>query len=230
MGGEGRRFANPLPKQFQVLDEKAIYLHTLETFLSIDLIDEIFLVTHPDYLNHVSLAEHHGKVTVIPGGNTRQESSFNGVLACDHKTDYVIIHDAVRPFITRQIILDNLSALEYSPAVDTCIPSADTIIHTVDQKKICDIPIRSEYWRGQTPQSFHYSVIKEAHLLSKTKEAVDDCSLVLAQGHPVTIVRGSEVNIKITSQVDLITANALRKAPVVSSAPTRLSCVDDGRF
>ena len=206
MAGTGNRFGSSLPKQFHMLDNKKIYLHTLDTFMNSGLFDEILLVSHPDWIEEVASESH---CRVIAGGATRQESSYLGLKACTAHTRYVVIHDAVRPFVSKEILKSNVEAVQIQGAVDTCIPAVDTPVVSKNSKEIDVIPIRDHYWRGQTPQSFEYELILRAHEATMRKNVTDDCSLVLEMGHPVGIVQGSEENIKITTEVDLAFAQIL---------------------
>lgn len=205
MAGIGSRFGNLIPKQFHELLGKKIYQHTLEQFQASKLFNEIICVCHPDWIINEP------GIKVATGGNTRQESSFKGLLACVPDTQYVVIHDIVRPFVSLEILQEHIKLVKQYDAVDTCIPSADTIVHSVDGKRIDEIPLRSEYWRGQTPQSFAYDLIFEAHQRTKRKNATDDCSLVLEMGYDIYIVKGSEENIKITTETDFFLAEYLIK-------------------
>lgn len=205
MGGEGRRFGNPTPKQFHPLKGKKVFEHALETFLSIQVFDEILLVCHPDWIPSLPLIAS-PFVKVVAGGSTRQGSSWAGLQAFTTPPDIVLIHDAVRPFVSSKILLDNLEVSLEKGAVDTCIPSADTLVHAPDQKVIREIPAREQYLRGQTPQTFRYDWIVEAHQKAKIEgieNATDDCRLVLRLGHPLQVVWGDEKNFKITTEWDL---------------------------
>lgn len=108
MGGSGERFVSEPPKQFLNLSGKKIYLHTLETFLSFPNFEEILLVVHPDHLEEVEKEVLYPRVRLITGGRTRQDSSYRGLIACGPETTHVVIHDAVRPFVSQKIIQDNL--------------------------------------------------------------------------------------------------------------------------
>lgn len=212
MGGSGARFGSSTPKQFHNLSGKRVYLHTLERFLHSKLFDEILLVAHPDWIAPIQDdLKHYANqpVRIVPGGTTRQESSRLGLQACGHTTQIVVIHDAVRPFVSQRILRENIESAATYGAADTCIPSADTIVHTFDQHKIATIPNRSELLRGQTPQSFTYPLILHAHRTTTHTASTDDCTLVLEQGHPVHIVEGDERNIKITTELDLTLAEQL---------------------
>jgi ribitol-5-phosphate 2-dehydrogenase (NADP+) / D-ribitol-5-phosphate cytidylyltransferase len=208
MAGEGRRLGHPVPKQFLPLGSKKVYQHTLETFLDSRLFQQIVLVCHPDWTEAVK-NEVPALITVVPGGPTRQASSLLGLQACDPGTHFVVIHDAVRPFVSKEILERNIAAVRESKAVDTCIPTADTIVHAKESKFITSIPVRKEYWRGQTPQTFDYKLICEAHRKTQVLESTDDCSLVLQLGHRVAIVAGSEENMKITTELDVELAQRL---------------------
>jgi ribitol-5-phosphate 2-dehydrogenase (NADP+) / D-ribitol-5-phosphate cytidylyltransferase len=214
IGGTGARFKSSLPKQFHVVAGKKIYLHTLDAFIQTNLCDEIILVCHRDWIETVKSETSHIekiKIKVVEGGLSRQESSFNGLSACSHK-DIVLIHDAVRPFVTKEIILNNIEmAIQYG-AVDTCIKSSDTLVQIKDDNTIEKIPDRSKFMRGQTPQTFQYDLIYQAHLLAQKSSNIsntDDCSLIYGLGKEVKIVEGSESNIKITNPQDIFLAEHL---------------------
>lgn len=215
MGGEGTRFGSRLPKQFHRLAGKKIYLYTLEAFLASNLFHEILLVTHPSWTEEVErdLIDYpSAPCRIVAAGPTRQESSFLGLLACDAATEIVVVHDAVRPFVSERILRENIQKAEEIGAVDTCIPSADTLVYAPDHDRIASIPQRSDFFRGQTPQSFRYSILQEAHLYARKRElsgVSDDCRLVREIGAPIAIVPGEEENIKITTELDLVIAQQL---------------------
>ena len=128
--------------------------------------------------------------------------------------DIILIHDAARPLISQTIISDNIIACKKYHAVDTVIPSSDTIIRSIDQETIYEIQKRSEQYQGQTPQSFTFKVINDAHNYAKetnNTETTDDCRLVLNMGHDIHIVKGSKLNFKITTFDDLMMLKALLK-------------------
>jgi 2-C-methyl-D-erythritol 4-phosphate cytidylyltransferase len=208
MAGEGRRFGDAIPKQFHALGPQKIYQHTLQTFIESALFEQIILVCHPDWMEEIQ-QQLPPAVQVVAGGPTRQASSYLGLQACHPQTTYVMIHDAVRPFVTKEILTRNSAAVLNHPAVDTCIPSADTLVHAPDQDFITSIPQRSHYLRGQTPQTFAYPLICEAHQKTLKTDSTDDCSLILELGHPVAVVLGDETNIKITTEFDLEMAKFL---------------------
>lgn len=211
MGGEGIRFGIKLPKQFHHLGGKPLYRYALETFLESGYFDEIVLVCHSDWMANTAEDIRPG-VRVVPGGASRQESSFAGLKAFSPMPRLVLIHDAVRPFATKKILKDNLDAALACGAADTCIPSADTLVFAPGGALLASIPKREDFRRGQTPQTFRTDWIVEAHEKARREGVVnasDDCRLVLEAGHPVAVVAGSEENFKITSEFDLVLAEAL---------------------
>lgn len=223
MGGSGERFGSTIPKQFHRLAGKKVYLHTVETFLSAGLFEGIILVCPPLWLEQIrkDLAPYPSTlITLVEGGASRQESSFNGLLSCPSNTHIVVIHDAVRPFVTCDLLKQNIEAALKFRAVDTCIPSADTLVYAPGHTGIADIPKRSDYLRGQTPQSFSWPLILQAHHEARARciaDSSDDCSLVLHLGHPVHIIFGSEENLKITSELDLFLAEQILRMKNIPS-------------
>jgi len=214
--GSGARFKGNSLKQFAKLAGFPVIIHTLKTFEISPAIDRIIVVSHETYVDHVwELVNKYGlgKVKkVVPGGATRQESSRSGLECCDGPTDYVMIHDSVRPFVTHTIIDALAEAVMIHKAVDTVIPSADTLVEVDGEGFIRNIPDRSSFRRGQTPQAFAYPLILNAHrraVADGIQNATDDCSLVLRLGSPVFTVEGHDENIKITYPLDLHLADKL---------------------
>jgi 2-C-methyl-D-erythritol 4-phosphate cytidylyltransferase len=225
MGGIGERLQSSLPKQFHLLGGKPIFIHTVETFLKMKVFAEIILpvpkLWHQRVHSLIQSLPEAEKIIIIEGGETRQESSFCGIKACNPLTDYVVIHDAVRPFVSLKVLQDNIEQVILHGAVDTCIPSADTLVHSKEGDWIDAIPVRREFLRGQTPQSFLFEIILKAHTQAQ-KEGIlnssDDCSLVKRLGYPVKVVMGSERNIKITTELDLFLAERLLHYPMEESS------------
>jgi 2-C-methyl-D-erythritol 4-phosphate cytidylyltransferase len=217
MGGEGKRFGGETPKQFLMLAGKKVYLHTLDVFAKCPFFDEILLICHSDWIEQVRIETiQYPNIRIVLGGETRQQSSYLGLKASH--ADIVVIHDAVRPFVTEEILQANVRGAIQHGAVDTCIPSADTLVQALENA-IVNIPDRKTLLRGQTPQSFRYEWILKAHEASKA-QATDDCRLVLDLGYPVHIVPGDESNIKITTELDLFLAEQLFRLRCKTTPPT----------
>lgn len=221
--GVGSRMGNAdKPKQFLLIYGKPLMVHTIEAFENHDDIDVVVIVTNEEYLDQVKVwckQYDLSKVkAVVAGGDSRQKSVFNGLTAIKDiikdEHDIVTIHDAARPLISYRIITDNIEACKKYKAVDTVIKASDTIVKSEDSARIADIPNRSELYQGQTPQTFDFSLIYNAHLKSmngEIKNVTDDAKLVIASGHDVYLVEGSKQNFKITTFDDLMMLKALLK-------------------
>lgn len=214
-GGVGERFGDNIPKQFKKLAGKTIIEHTLDTFEKNKLIDEIFVVVNKNYrylMEEIIIKNSYTKVTkVLNGGKTRQESTKAGIFAIPDEDSYVLIHDAVRPFVTDKVIEETIKFLEKYESVDTCISSSDTIVKK-EKNRVVEIPNRKTLLLGQTPQGFRTYVIKKAYELYEKEpfETTDDCSLILRYNlGKVGIVSGDRFNIKITYPEDLYLADKL---------------------
>ena len=223
--GQGKRFNHPVPKQYHLLSGKKIYLHTIEKFLESPKIDAVVVVVHPMFIDVIKeelKGYREKKIIITSGDETRQGSCYLGLLACPKETTHVVIHDGVRPFIDLSIIDENIELAINFGACDTCIASHDTLVHTINRDLIDSIPPRSEFLRGQTPQSFSYSLILKAHENAKRLsilDATDDCQLVLKLNHKVKVAKGSDRNIKITTEYDLLLAEQLLRLSKFSTSP-----------
>lgn len=223
-GGAGERFGGDIPKQFVKIAGKTIIEHTIVQVEKSEAIDSVIIVIHKsfyDYMNELILKNHFTKVKkIVIGGKTRQESSFAGICACDEDTDNVLLHDAIRPFVSEKIIEDIVKALEIYGAVDVAIKCADTIIQIDEKRLISDIPKRKYLMRGQTPQGFKKAIIEEAYrrfFKEKNLEVTDDCGIVKYYGlSDIYVVDGNERNLKITYQEDIYLADRLFQIRSVS--------------
>ena len=208
--GTGERFGEKIPKQFYKFEGKTILEHSIDAFENNKNIDEIILVTNPkfrDLAEEILKNNDYKKVTkLLNGGKTRVESSYVGTSEAPEESN-VLIHDAVRAFVTQKIIDDNIEALKKYEAVGTAIDTVDTIIQVDKNNVITAIPPRKFLKRVQTPQSFRANLIKKAHEMAlKDEDAnfTDDCGLILRYNlAPIHIVDGDELNIKITHKNDL---------------------------
>ncbi len=218
LGGTGTRFEKGLPKQFHLIRDKKIYLWTLDTFVTSTLFHEIILVIPKNWIEEVhkdlKKFSYDIPITVISGGDSRQESSYLGVCKTCKTSMHVCIHDGVRPFVSLAILKKHIEALQTHKAVDTCVRTTDTIVHSNNQKYIDDIPNRSALFLGQTPQSFCKKTILQAHSKAKDMGINNlscDCKLSMLIGEKPYIVHGSYQNIKITTIMDMMIAEAIIK-------------------
>lgn len=215
--GSGTRFRSDTPKQFLKLAGTSVLEHTLTVFERHPRIDRIVLVVGAE---HRLLCEElvrtggFAKVAaIVNGGATRQASSAAGIGAVADDDAKVLVHDAVRPLLDHATIDRCLDALDDHLAVDTAIPSTDTVIQTDATGNIASIPDRDTLRLGQTPQAFRAGLLRRAHALAKTHpelKVTDDCGLVLHFGlAPVHVVAGDASNIKITYPSDIYLADRL---------------------
>ena len=213
-GGKGNRLKSSIPKQFIEIGGKTVLEHTIEKFNENKYIDNIILVMNKDY-NEVELEKKimnkYGKIIgIVGGGKTRRESTYNGLKTIGYEDSIVLIHDAVRPFVSHKTINRCIEALEEYSAVYPAVPSADTLIQTKDSLFVDSIPIRKYMMRGQTPQGFKTDIIKKAHLLAQDDSKVDekvtnDCGLVQRYDLcKIRVVDGNRENIKITYPEDYV--------------------------
>ena len=221
--GSGSRMGNAdKPKQFLPIYGKPLMIHTIEAFEVNDDVEAIVVVTNDSYIDQVKVwckQYDLSKVkAIVAGGDSRQVSVYNGLQAVKSiskgDNDIVLIHDAARPLISQKIINDNIEACSKYDAVDTVIKASDTIVRSINQEFISDIPVRQELYQGQTPQTFKLGLILDAHEKAKNNalaNVTDDAKLVLSLGKEVHLVEGSKQNFKITTFDDLMMLKALLK-------------------
>ena len=221
-GGSGSRMgATALPKQFLSLGGKPVLIHTLETFVQLSQIDAVFVLTPPEWLDYTreQLRAYlpDAAVDVTAGGATRNDTLLCAIrYVCAHypvdEDTILLTHDAVRPFVTKRMIEENITAVREDGACDTVIPATDTIVRSADGVLISEIPLRSELYQGQTPQSFRLLELKrtvESLTPEETQSLTDACKIYTVRGKRVRLVAGSPSNMKITYADDLPLAEAI---------------------
>jgi 2-C-methyl-D-erythritol 4-phosphate cytidylyltransferase len=214
--GKGQRFMEGRKKQYFSLGGKPILAHTLDQFDTCPLIRSILLVVgqeDQDYcLKEIIEKFNYRKISQItPGGKQRQDSVKNGLDALSSHSEIIVIHDGVRPFVTKEMIEDSIrSAIRFGAAI-IAMPVKDTIKMAHPDGTVLKTLDRETLYQAQTPQAFQASLIREAY--SKAIEdkfvGTDDASLVERLGKKVHILPGSYTNIKITTPEDLLLANII---------------------
>ncbi len=214
--GKGHRLAGEKKKQFLLLAGKPVLCHTLDKFETCPSIDSIQLVVGQEDMDYTlrAIVEDHGyrKVSqIVPGGKLRQESVKNGIDALSRDVDIVVVHDGVRPFVTREMIEESIQAARRFKAAVAAVPVKETIKVVGPDRTVLKTLDRESLWRIQTPQTFQVEVIKEAFRRAAEDGFIgtDDASLVERIGINVYILPGSYNNIKITTPEDLILANLI---------------------
>jgi len=217
-GGVGVRVGLGVPKQLIKIAGHSIMEHTLAILDRHPDVDEIVVMMAPGHLDSVHAMVRdggYGKVTaILEGAGTRNDTTLTALAALGEEDCKVLLHDAVRPLVSARIISDCFAALDTHDAVDVAIPSADTIIEVGPDNTIRDIPPRANLRRGQTPQAFKLSTIREAYRHAGEDpdfEATDDCTVVLRYlpDVPIWVVPGDERNMKVTEPIDIYLADKL---------------------
>jgi 2-C-methyl-D-erythritol 4-phosphate cytidylyltransferase len=218
-GGDGNRFGGEVPKQFLRLAGEEILLRSIQALASAQ-IDELVVVSHPRWIEEtkrlVAQAGPAIPTRVVAGGSSRNESTWNGLMALSATDDdVVVVHDAVRPLLPHEVLRRSIDPIVEGQAdgTDTVIPSADTLV-VVEGGVVVEIPDRSRFRRGQTPQVFRKGVLVRAYESARAAgdmSATDDCSLVLRHvpGARILAVPGDEVNLKITTRLDMVMADRM---------------------
>jgi 2-C-methyl-D-erythritol 4-phosphate cytidylyltransferase len=204
---------NPTLKQFTEIGGAPILIHTLKKFESVPQVSEIVLALRPDdaaeFKSRLQKEGLRKKITLVDGGENRQQSVANGLAKIDAAPgDVVLVHDAVRPFVDMEIIGNVIQAAGRHGAAIAGLPAVDTV-KQVDRTAegaivVSTIP-RARVVMAQTPQGFRYGVLKEAFDSAQADgfQGTDEASLVERTGHAVAVVMGSPQNIKITTPADL---------------------------
>jgi 2-C-methyl-D-erythritol 4-phosphate cytidylyltransferase len=206
--GTGVRMGGGTPKQFLSLEGVPIFVHTLRKFEACEAIDEIYLALRPEDMERAQTdvdRENFSKpVGLLPGGNTRQETVGRALAEAPASTELVVVHDAVRPFIELEMIRRVVEAARKDGAAILGIPSVDTVKQVERQIILGTLP-RERIVLAQTPQAFRYLIIREAFTRAQADEFTgsDESSLVERLGYTVTVLMGSDRNIKITKPSDL---------------------------
>ena len=213
--GEGTRFGGAVKKQFLALNGLPILSHTVRALSASHALAVVIVVVPPgdesigrDALN---LAGVDIETEVVPGGLERQDSVYNGLLRAKPDTDLVLIHDGVRPFVSREVVLATIEAARQCGAAVAAVPVTDTIKRVDTEGLVVETPARDQLWAVQTPQVFRYALLMQAHQAVRQLGivATDDAALVERIGVRVKVVRGSYENIKITSEEDLPLADLI---------------------
>ena len=231
-GGSGTRMGNPdKPKQFWDLGGVPVIAHTMEKFCLVDEFEKVIVLTPDTWQNQTrDICRRHlgaflDKIVVIAGGAERNDTIMNAIDYIEREygldDDTIIVtHDAVRPFVTYRIIEENIRAARDHGACDTVVPATDTIVQSVDGDLITAIPVRSEYYQGQTPQSFNARRLKalfEELDVGDKAQLTDACKILVLKGEPVALVQGDVSNMKLTYTNDMRIARAMIEGEVLDA-------------
>jgi len=203
--GLGKRFGGNVPKLFRKEGTNLIIQTTVEACAACGFFDFIYVVTHPDYVVECRNVLP-PTVTVLAGGKERQDSvglGLSALIAKHPETDYVLIHDGARPYVTTKVIQSTLDQTIKTGAAVAAVPVKDTI--KILGEDGISTPDRSQLYAAQTPQGFESNLIMKAYEMAELQgfTGTDDAQLVERLGHEVTLAEGDYANIKITTPEDL---------------------------
>lgn len=213
--GIGSRLGKDVPKPFIKINGNTILRHTLEKFVELDPLVQVIIPVSEKYK---SIAEKilsdlfpHLNTKTVKGGKERQDSIRNAINALQGDVKYVAVHDAVRPFIKADIVLNCYHQACKSGGAITAIRAKDTIKQSNSRGLVENTPDRSRLWHAQTPQIFEAGLFQRAYRTAKDQNysGTDDSSLIENIGGDVVLVEGSYKNFKITYPSDLEFATLL---------------------
>lgn len=221
-GGSGNRMHQDIPKQFLTVNERPVIVYTLEAFEKHPEIDAIAVVCIEGWEQVLWAYAKQFNISklryVVPGGKNGQDSIRNGVFELEQhflQDDIVLIHDAIRPMVSAEIISDNIRvAREFGNAI-TVIPCAEAMMETEDGRVSVGSYPRDRLKRTQTPQAFRLGDICDLHrraLEAGITNSVASCTLKIEMGEQVYFSAGSEKNIKLTTVEDIDIFKALLAA------------------
>lgn len=221
-GGSGNRMQQDIPKQFLTVNERPVIVYTLEAFEKHPEIDAIAVVCIEGWDQVLRAYAKQFNITklqfVVPGGKNGQDSIRNGVYELEKhfaKDDLVLIHDAIRPMVSAEIISDNIGVARECGNAITVIPCAEAMLTTEDGSVSNETYPRDNLKRTQTPQAFKIEDICELHreaLKAGITNSVASCTLMIEMGKKVYFSAGSEKNIKLTTVEDIDIFKALLAA------------------
>lgn len=210
-GGTGKRMGGEIPKQFMEVAGKPILCHTISLFHEFNKSSQILVTLPESWLNYweelINTYQFDVPHQVITGGQERFHSIKNALQHCTEPI--VMVHDGVRPLVSKETLNRCVAALEDHNAVIPVVSVKESLRRLSGQQS--EALIRSEYRNVQTPQCFEKSVLEQAYAQDYHNGITDDASLVEQSGEYIHCVEGNDENIKITTPMDLILAEALLK-------------------
>ena len=222
-GGTGVRMnKHNIPKQFIDLCGKPVIIHTIERMLEVKDFEYIYIAIHPDYTDYLNsiLKKHNldnnSKILIISGGKERIDSVQNIINAAyafnNNSDDIIVLHDAVRPFVSVEILKNCIDAAQRYGATIATIPAVDTMLISKDGEFLNEVPDRKTILHGQAPDGFRLGVLKKAieeltpHERSYITGTAQICCV---KGYPVKVIKGDIKNMKITVEQDLLLAEKI---------------------
>lgn len=218
-GGVGKRMCLDKPKQFEMIGNKPIIIHSIEKFLEVDEIDKIIVSSPKEYINKTNdivndYFPNDSKIVFITGGKTRNDTILNSIeyIKNNYKGDHILItHDTPRIFVTETLIKKSIENVKNHDAASPVVPAIDVIFESKETGKLTDIPLRKNLFHLQTPQSFKINKFIEIYEdldeneINKLDEAM---ALFFLRNGDIKLFEGDSNNFKITRPIDLKVAEA----------------------
>lgn len=208
-----------VPKQYSAIGGLPLVVHSLRVLQSSPCVDAIILAVPESDIAYcqaeiVKVHAFSKVVTVVAGGPERQDSVRLALAAVGNEAEIVLVHDAVRPFLTQQMVEDVVIAARRTGAAIVALPMRDTVKRVGADRLIERTVDRKPLWLAQTPQAFRREWLQEAHDKARLEKvrATDDAYLIELLGRPVSVVEGSGENIKVTRPEDIVIAEAILAA------------------
>lgn len=208
-GGTGSRLGEAIPKQYLKIKERMIISYSLEVLEKSEQIDGIQIVAEEDWQEHILQY----KISKLKGfskpGMNRQSSIFNAlkdIRLYGKEDDIIIIHDAARPFLTKNIIDDLIIGIKYHEGAIPVLPMKDTVYLSDDGQKITSLLNRNQVFAGQAPEAFYFEPYYQANLRLLPDEILKingSTEVAILSGMDIAMIPGDENNIKITTKKDL---------------------------
>ncbi len=220
--GFGTRMNLDHPKQYHLLAGVPMLVHTIRAFYHEKYVGRIVVAVPANMVEHTrSLLLGHGfdetRLTIVIGGRRRQDSVKAGLDALDDTAEIVMVHDGARPLVNRRLIAQCYEAAIVNGAAIAALPVKDTLKKSTAHGTVAETIDRTSLWQAQTPQAVRRDLLLQAYSLNGDADVTDESSLLEKAAIPVSLVEGSETNIKITRPEDLLLAEKLlchRAAPI----------------
>jgi len=212
--GFGTRMNLEHPKQYHLLAGVPILIRTVRAFMSNNRMNRIVVVVPADRLEESkNLFQSHNmvapKLSIVAGGRRRQDSVLAGLSTLGEETDIVLVHDGARPLVGQDVIERCYLAACKDGAGIAAVPVKDTLKREDQNGRVAATVDRTSLWQAQTPQAVQKKLLEKAYLLNGEADVTDESSLLEKAAIPVTLVEGSETNIKITRPEDLLLAEKI---------------------
>ncbi len=218
--GSGTRMGLDHPKQYHRLAGVPILIHTIRAFVAVPSIDRFIVVVPQNFIaeTHQLLTKYNltsEAIIVTAGGRRRQDSVLAGMECLTDETEIVLVHDGARPLVTPDLIQRCLEAAWQHGAAIAAIPVKDTLKSSHPDQTIAATVDRQGLWQAQTPQAVRLPLLKQAYAAFNDQDVTDEAALLELAGIAVTLIEGSETNIKITRPDDLILAEKIMRPPSI---------------